>query len=193
MLIVFLLVSFFSSLVGSICGIGGGVIIKPVLDATGTMSVTAISFLSGCTVLSMSIISVAKAMKNSTVKINTKITTWLAIGSVLGGMTGKVMFQIVKEVLQNENEITFIKKYMNGIAENNDRILKTIEEKITGWSFERIGNVEKALLKISVYEILCEDTPHEIVINEAVELAKMYGDEKTSEFINGVLAKVVNS
>ena len=98
-----------------------------------------------------------------------------------------------EEVLQNENEITFIKKYMNGIAENNDRILKTIEEKITGWSFERIGNVEKALLKISVYEILCEDTPHEIVINEAVELAKMYGDEKTSEFINGVLAKVVNS
>ncbi|WP_130892110.1 sulfite exporter TauE/SafE family protein [Fusobacterium ulcerans] len=101
--VIFLLVSFFSSLVGSICGIGGGVIIKPVLDATGTMSVTAISFLSGCTVLSMSVISVAKAMKNSTVKINTKITTWLALGSVLGGMTGKVMFQAVKEVLQNEN------------------------------------------------------------------------------------------
>ena len=101
--VIFLLVSFFSSLVGSICGIGGGVIIKPVLDATGTMSVTAISFLSGCTVLSMSVISVAKAMKNSTVKIHTKITTWLALGSVLGGMTGKVMFQAVKEVLQNEN------------------------------------------------------------------------------------------
>lgn len=82
---------------------------------------------------------------------------------------------------------------MNGIAENNDKILKVIEEKITGWSFERIGNVEKALLKISVYEILCEDTPYEIVINEAVELAKIYGDEKTSEFLNGVLAKIVNN
>ena len=78
-----------------------------------------------------------------------------------------------EEILQNENEIAFIKKYMNGIAENNDKILKVIEEKITGWSFERIGNVEKALLKISVYEILCEDTPYEIVINEAVELAKI--------------------
>ena len=98
-----------------------------------------------------------------------------------------------EEILQNENEIAFIKKYMNGIDENNDKILKAIEEKITGWSFERIGNVEKALLKISVYEILCEDTPYEIVINEAVELAKIYGDEKTSEFLNGVLAKIVNN
>ncbi|MCF0170872.1 MAG: transcription antitermination factor NusB [Fusobacterium varium] len=98
-----------------------------------------------------------------------------------------------EEILQNENEIAFIKKYMNGITENNDKILKVIEEKITGWSFERIGNVEKALLKISVYEILCEDTPYEIVINEAVELAKIYGDEKTSEFLNGVLAKIVNN
>lgn len=102
--VIFLLVSFFSSLVGAICGIGGGVIIKPVLDATGTMSVTAISFLSGCTVLSMSIISVAKAIKNTTIKINTRITTWLALGSVLGGMSGKVMFQAVKEILQNENK-----------------------------------------------------------------------------------------
>ncbi|WP_289103772.1 sulfite exporter TauE/SafE family protein [uncultured Fusobacterium sp.] len=102
--VIFLLVSFFSSLVGAICGIGGGVIIKPVLDATGTMSVTAISFLSGCTVLSMSIISVAKAIKNTTIKINTRITTWLALGSVLGGMSGKVMFQTVKEILQNENK-----------------------------------------------------------------------------------------
>ena len=95
------------------------------------------------------------------------------------------------EVLTNENELAFIKKYMNGIAENNDKILKTIEEKITGWSFERIGNVEKALLKISVYEILCEDTPHEIVINEAVELAKMYGTDNSPSFVNGVLAKLV--
>ncbi|MSS61568.1 transcription antitermination factor NusB [Fusobacterium sp. FSA-380-WT-2B] len=96
------------------------------------------------------------------------------------------------EVLTNENELAFIKKYMNGIAENNDRILETINNNITGWSFERIGNVEKALLRCSVYELLCEATPHEIVVNEVVELAKLYGDEKTSEFVNGVLAKIIN-
>lgn len=96
------------------------------------------------------------------------------------------------EVLTNENELAFIKKYMNGIAENNDRILETINNNITGWSFERIGNVEKALLRCSVYELLCETTPHEIVVNEVIELAKLYGDEKTSEFVNGVLAKIIN-
>lgn len=96
------------------------------------------------------------------------------------------------EVLTNENELSFIKKYMNGMAENNDKIVETINNNIVGWSFERIGNVEKALLKCSVYELICETTPHEIVVNEAVELAKMYGDEKTAEFINGVLAKIIN-
>ena len=52
-LILVFLICFFASIVGAICGIGGGVIIKPVLDAFGIMSVSAISFLSGCTVLSM--------------------------------------------------------------------------------------------------------------------------------------------
>ncbi len=83
--VIFFVVSFFSSLVGAICGIGGGVIIKPVLDAVGVMSVSAVSFLSGCTVLSMSIISVFKALKGGSAKINTKLTTWLALGSVFGG------------------------------------------------------------------------------------------------------------
>ena len=51
--LVFLIVCFGASIVGAICGIGGGVIIKPVLDSFGVLDVTAISFLSGCTVLSM--------------------------------------------------------------------------------------------------------------------------------------------
>lgn len=106
--VVFLIVSFFSSLIGAICGIGGGVIIKPVLDATGIMSVSAVSFLSGCTVLSMSIISVAKALKGGTAKINTKLTTWLALGSVFGGITGKMLFQYIKESFENESMLGLI-------------------------------------------------------------------------------------
>lgn len=55
-----LIVCFFASVIGAICGIGGGVIIKPVLDSVGILDVTAISFLSGCTVLSMTTYSVLK-------------------------------------------------------------------------------------------------------------------------------------
>ena len=58
--LVFLIVCFGASIVGAICGIGGGVIIKPVLDSFGVLDVTAISFLSGCTVLSMTTYSVLK-------------------------------------------------------------------------------------------------------------------------------------
>lgn len=58
--LIFLVVCFGASIVGAICGIGGGVIIKPVLDSFGVLDVTAISFLSGCTVLSMSTYSVLK-------------------------------------------------------------------------------------------------------------------------------------
>lgn len=91
----------------------------------------------------------------------------------------------------NTNEREFIEKYSNGMALNDDKITDTLKDNITGWSLERIGNVEKALLKIATYEVLFEDVPAEIVVNEVIELAKRYGDEKSHEFINGVLAKVV--
>lgn len=97
-----------------------------------------------------------------------------------------------EEVLENEKEISFIKKYMEGISNHNEEIINTINNNIVGWTFERIGTVEKTLLKVAVYELLFENTPHEIVVNEAVELAKIYGDEKTAEFVNGVLAKIIN-
>ena len=60
--ILVLCIAFGASIVGAICGIGGGVIIKPLLDAFGIASVAEISFLSGCTVLSMSCYSVVKAL-----------------------------------------------------------------------------------------------------------------------------------
>lgn len=95
-------VSLLSSIVGAICGIGGGVIIKPVLDATGIMSVSAISFLSGCTVLSMSVVSVFKNMRSGTNSLDLKTSTLLAFGAVIGGVTGKHGFQMLKESAGNE-------------------------------------------------------------------------------------------
>lgn len=97
------------------------------------------------------------------------------------------------DVKLSDNEKAFIEKYVKGMAVNQEAIVDTLKKNITGWSLERIGNVEKALLKISTYEILFEDVPTEIIVNEVVELAKKYGDEKSHEFINGVLAKVLEN
>ena len=69
---IFFFICFFSSVIGAICGIGGGVIIKPVLDAFHVLDVATISFLSGCTVLSMTTYSVFKANKVGNLILNKK-------------------------------------------------------------------------------------------------------------------------
>lgn len=95
------------------------------------------------------------------------------------------------EVELSENSVEFIEKYAKGIVEKEQEIKDTLNSEMTNWSLERIGNVERALLKFGTYELMFEDMGHEIVVNEIVELAKKYGDEKSHEFINGVLAKVI--
>ena len=108
MVFVFFAVSILSSIAGSICGIGGGVIIKPVLDAVGIMSVSSISFLSGCTVLAMSLVSVYKNIKAGTANLNMKIATALAAGAAAGGVAGKSMFQSLKQAAGNEELVGLV-------------------------------------------------------------------------------------
>lgn len=83
-----------ASIAGSICGIGGGVIIKPLLDMLGIMSISAISFLSGLTVMSMAAISVFRQRKLRLVDLRTG--SLLAVGAAVGGAAGNAVFQAVK-------------------------------------------------------------------------------------------------
>lgn len=96
--VLFAAVSFGASVMGAICGIGGGVIIKPTLDLFGWASVAAISFLSGCTVLSMSCYSVVKAMLTGESRVALRVGTPLAVGAALGGILGKQLFSAIKDV-----------------------------------------------------------------------------------------------
>ena len=105
MQIIFILVSFFASVIGSICGIGGGVIIKPVLDAVGLYSVSTISFMSGCIVLSMTTYSVAKAKLAHESVIEKGVSTWLGIGAAVGGLVGKQLFDIIKALFENADTV----------------------------------------------------------------------------------------
>lgn len=97
------------------------------------------------------------------------------------------------KVIKNKKDLEFIRRYSEGISLHYNDLKDIINKKMENWNFERIGAVERSLLILSVYELLKEDIPHEIVINEAVELGKEYGDTKTYEFINGVLAKIILS
>ncbi len=94
----FFIICFFASIVGAICGIGGGVIIKPVLDATGVLDVSVVSFLSGCTVLSMTAYSVAKSRFGGESELDLHISFPLAAGAAGGGLLGKWLFSLVKSM-----------------------------------------------------------------------------------------------
>ena len=101
----FLLVSFGASIAGAVCGIGGGIIIKPALDIFGVLSVSAVSFLSGCTVLAMTCYSVIKWKVSGESLVEKRTGTPLAIGAALGGVTGKSMFQAVSSLFAEGDRV----------------------------------------------------------------------------------------
>ncbi len=100
--IIIVLVCFLSSVVGAVCGIGGGVIIKPVLDATGILAVTTGSFLSGCTVLSMSVVSLYKNMR---MKHDFVFDKAFATVIAAGGLSGKALYELVLDNLSDTSHV----------------------------------------------------------------------------------------
>lgn len=107
MIVPYLIISFLASVVGAISGIGGGIIIKPVLDAFGGFSVSTISFLSGTTVLSMTVVSLIKSLRLG-VSIEKRTSTILAAGSIVGGIAGKYLFGLAKSSLKNDSFVGII-------------------------------------------------------------------------------------
>jgi len=97
----------------------------------------------------------------------------------------------VEELILTKTEVEFIKEFAAGIDKHYGTINQEIAEKMNEWSIETVGNVERSLLRFGVYELMYEETGFEIVLNEIIELAKIYGDATSHEFVNGVLAKFV--
>lgn len=107
----YFLICIVSTTLGAISGIGGGVIIKPVMDAVSGMSVSAISFLSGCTVLGMSVVSVLRS-RGGDAKIDPKQGTLLALGGAIGGVVGKWVFDMVKSSFGNDGLVGTIQSIL---------------------------------------------------------------------------------
>lgn len=85
-----------------------------------------------------------------------------------------------------------LREKFDKVIENLDEIDSKIEEKAKGWTVDRIAKAELTVLRLGVFEILyVENVPNKVAINEAVELAKSYGGDKASGFVNGILASVV--
>lgn len=101
------------------------------------------------------------------------------------------MFLEQENITDEETKI-YIKDIIIGTETNKEVIEKNIEDNIkSDWSISRISKVDLTLLKLGIYEILYSKLPYKVVINEVVELAKKYGDDKSKSFVNGVLASIV--
>ncbi len=96
-------ICFGASLIGAICGVGGGIIIKPLVDSFGIMSVSAVSFCSGCTVLAMTTYAVTQNLIKRKSSFQLRISLPLSIGAAVGGVIGKELFSYVKARSGNEN------------------------------------------------------------------------------------------
>ncbi len=96
------------------------------------------------------------------------------------------------EVTLTEEEREAISSKCKNILDNIADIDASIEKVLDKWTINRIGKVELAILRVSVYEIKYDKIDAAIAINEAVEISKIYGGAKSGSFVNGVLAKLVD-
>jgi len=89
-------------------------------------------------------------------------------------------------------EKSYFDKVILGIKENEQSIDERILSKLKNWTIERIFKIDLAILRLAVYEIMYfEDMPPKVAVNEAVELAKKYGNDTSSNFVNGVLREII--
>ena len=94
--------------------------------------------------------------------------------------------------ITDKNAIEYIKDAVFGIEKNDKEILDEIEKYLkSDWKIDRISKIDLTILKLAIYEIKFKELPFKVAINEAVELAKKYGEDNSKKFVNGVLANVV--
>lgn len=98
---------------------------------------------------------------------------------------------VIKEVIEIDNE--FVKEVVYGVITYEKEIIEVANKYLDGWTIDRLGNTDKAILEIGIYELLYTKTPEIVCINEAIELAKTYSDDKVKNMINGVLDKVYHN
>ncbi len=97
---------------------------------------------------------------------------------------------LAKEALSEENA-AFIRELVSGVIQNREKIDHNIKELAPAWPIEQIPVADRNILRLAIFEILLDNkVPVKVAINEAVELAKTFGSDSSSRFINGVLASV---
>ncbi len=99
--------------------------------------------------------------------------------------------EVIGEVSEVDNE--FIKEIVYGVITYKKELDELANKYLDGWTIDRLGNTDAAILRIGIFELLYTDTPEIVAINEAVELAKDYSDDNVRKMINACLDKVYHN
>lgn len=98
-----------------------------------------------------------------------------------------------REFSDKLTDLSFARELLEGILSHKHEIRKLIGRVAPEWPFERIALADRVVLEMGIYEILhSPDVPPVVAINEAIEIAKVFGDLNSSKFVNGVLSTVLN-
>ncbi|MEK5497808.1 transcription antitermination factor NusB [Bacillus sp. FSL M8-0077] len=101
--------------------------------------------------------------------------------------------EAITHALDEQESDPFFEELVFGVLEQKDRLDDMISQHLVNWKLDRIANVDRAILRLSVYEMVYqEDIPLSVSMNEAIELAKLFGDDKAPKFVNGVLSNIKN-
>lgn len=102
----------------------------------------------------------------------------------------KVIDYVHKEFAERLTDISFLQELVHGVRKYQKEIDIILENFAPEWPVEKLDPVERSVLEIGIFELVYTQTPAPVIINEAVDLAKEFGDDTAGKFINGVLSSV---
>ncbi|UCC18078.1 MAG: transcription antitermination factor NusB [Dehalococcoidales bacterium] len=108
-----------------------------------------------------------------------------------GHKTDDVMRRILAEEDLTEENGDFVRNIVSGVIENKEKLDQSIREHAPAWPIEQLPVIDRNILRLAIFEILIDNrVPVKVAINEAVELAKTFGADRSSKFVNGVLGSI---
>ncbi|WP_338750020.1 transcription antitermination factor NusB [Bacillus sp. FJAT-52991] len=109
-------------------------------------------------------------------------------------MSGAIPEEAIRNVLEDAPVDEYLQNSVMGTISHLEEIDQVVKNNLENWSFDRLAKVDRNILRLAVYEMkYADDVPDKVAINEAVELAKHFSDERSSKFINGVLSRIKES
>ena len=101
--------------------------------------------------------------------------------------------RLIERRLRADDMIAFARELVAGVRRNREEIDAQLEQIAANWSLKRMAATDRSVLRLGAYELLHTDTPPRVAVDEAVELAKRFGSAQSSQFVNGILDKVMHA